>query len=686
MSKRKKSFDDKKQARQARSGTFITSLPRLHVPAGIAIIVIVVFLAYLPCINGGFVMDDDLLLAKNAFVRASDGVYKFWSTTDPVDYWPLTNTAFWLEWRLWGENPGGYHVTNLILHIVETLLIWVILRKLSISGAFLAAIIFAVHPVNVESVAWIASRKNLLAMLFFLLSILWYIKFFERARLRLAAKQFIARCPPSIAHYFLWYWLSLMAFLLAMLSKGSAAILPVLLMGIVWWLRLLTRRDAVRIAPFFLIAIMMAVVNMWFQTHGVGEAFYTATITERLLGAGSVIWFYLYKAILPIDLVFVYPQWHIGTGNPLWWLPLSAAIAVTAVLWLNRKGWGRPLLFSWGFFCVSLVPVMGFTVVGFMKYSLVADHYQHIAIIGVIALLSAGFSAWHQGMRGALARTAIALGIIAVGTLTLMTWRQSGIYRGGMTLFQDTLNKNPECWMAHYGLGQALFKTGRPREEIEQYEQALRMKPDYAEAHNNLGAALTDTGRPEEAIEHCEQALRLKPDYPEAQYNLGYALASAGRLQEAIEHYEQALRLVPDYANAHNNLGNALKATGHYQEAIEHFRQALRLSPNLIEAHNNLGATLAQTGRTEEAIEHFEQALRLKPDSATIWNNLALAYAGMRQSSEAIAAAQKAFGLARSQGKTEMAKQIEDWLNAYRVKLLNHPNASPSGESNRPAQ
>jgi protein O-mannosyl-transferase len=176
MPKRKKSFDNNKQALQARSGTFIASLIRLSVLAGVAVIVLIAFFVYLPCINGGFVLDDTLLLAKNDLIRNPDGLRKLWCTTVSIDYWPMTNTSFWIEWRLWGMNSTGYHVTNLILHIVETLLICIILRKLSIPGAFLAAMLFAMHPVNVETVAWIASRKNMLAMLFFLLSILWYLK------------------------------------------------------------------------------------------------------------------------------------------------------------------------------------------------------------------------------------------------------------------------------------------------------------------------------------------------------------------------------------------------------------------------------------------------------------------------------------------------------------------------------
>jgi tetratricopeptide (TPR) repeat protein len=293
---------------------------------------------------------------------------------------------------------------------------------------------------------------------------------------------------------------------------------------------------------------------------------------------------------------------------------------------------------------------MGFTDVGFMKYSLVADHYQHIAVIGVIALAAAGWSIWHERARNR-AHWATAIAVVTVGAFTFLTYQQNELYHDAVTLYQDTLLKNPECWIAKNNLGIELFLAGQLQAPIKYYEQALQLKPDYAPAHNNLGLALNKAGRFQEAIENYEQALSLQPKYPEAFNNLGYALANAGRLQEAIEHYEQALRLKPDYANA----------------------------------HNNLGAALAKAGRLPEAIEHYQQALRLKPGYAYLYYNLALAYARMQQSSEAIAAARKGLELARSQGQGVQAKQIEDWLNAYRLNLSNSPNVSPSSESNRPA-
>ncbi len=644
MSNRQKSSD--KRSTQAGYKSFVSLFAPLGTAVGISLIVIVAAVIYLPSINGGFILDDGRLVTENDLVRASDGMHRFWCTTEATDYWPATNTTFWIEWRLWGISPTGYHVSNLILHIIESLLIWVILRKMSIPGAFLAALIFTVHPVNVESVAWIAQRKNMMAMLFFLLSILWFLK----ADMPTA----IAGMAPARSHggpwepesfssftlhpssFLYWYWLSLAAFLLAMLSKGSAAVLPVVVLGIVWWLRPLTRRDAVRSLPFFAVAAALAGVNVWFQSHGSEIVIRNVGFAERLFGAGGVVWFYLYKAILPVDLAFVYQQWQIKAGNLWWWLPLAAVIVVTALLWRYRKGWSRPFLFAWGFFCVSLVPVMGFTDVGFMEYSLVADHYQHIAIIGVIALAAAGWGIWHQHGKETAYWTTTVVAVTAAGMLAFMTWRQSSIYSGAMTLYQSTVEKNPDCWMAHNNLGLTLFNSGRLQEPIEHYKRALQLKPDYPDACCNMGIALAKLGRLQEAMENYEQALRINPKYFKAHNNMGAALSQAGRPKEAIEHYEQALRIKSDYSPAHFNLGNVLLDMGRYQEAIAHYERVLRLNPDNYEAYNRLGSALAKTGRTAEAIANYEQALRLKPDYSDAHNNLAVTLVQTGRPEEAI--------------------------------------------------
>ncbi len=505
------------------------------------LLLIFIGVAYFPAVRGQFIWDDNLLVAGNQLVHAPDGLYRLWFTTEPSDYWPLTNSTFWIEWRLWENNPVGYHFTNLLLHFASALLLWKILAKLSIPGAYLAALLFAVHPVNVESVAWIAQRKNTLAMLFFLLSILSYLRDLEGPRTTDDG-------PPKHR----WYGLSLLAFVLAMLSKGSVAILPVVLLLIVWWQRgRIALRDLGRTVPFFLVAGALTGVNIWFQTHG-GEAIRTASIPERLIGAGAIIWFYWSKALVPIDLSFVYPQWQIDLSDWLWWLPALAALAVTAALgWLahrRRSDWARALLFSWLFFCVALLPVLGLTDVYFMKFALVADHYQYIAIIAVVALIAAGCSVWYRCATSAGRRGAI----IAAGALVVsFAWtshQQSRLYVDPTTLYVATLKSNPNCWLIHVNLGKEFLVAGRRADAIRQFEQAVQIKPDLAEAHNNLGRTLLDAGSVPQAISHLEEALRLKPDYADAHSNLANALAVVGRTQEAKQHFQRALQLKPDCA------------------------------------------------------------------------------------------------------------------------------------------
>ena len=714
MPKRKKT--PLKHASRVQSAYAIASAQQLRILAGTALIVVIVFLAYLSSISGDFILDDDVLLTENPLVKAPDGPYRFWCSTEAMDYWPVTNTILWIEWRLWGMHSTGYHITNLILHVVESLLVWVVLRNLSIPGAFFAALIFAVHPVNVESVAWISSRKNLMAMLFFLPSILWYFMArmpraraetaavrshggpWERERADTAAvcshggpwERVSMEIPSPVApcHSTLWYWLSLAAFTLAMLSKGSAAVLPVLLLLIAWWLRSTAsvptpvsaktglstylRRDLLRTVPFFLIALALAAINVWFQKHGTEVVGRTAGFVERLLGAGGVVWFYLFKASLPFDLAFIYPRWNIEAGNPLWWLPLTAALFVTAVLWLYGKTWSRPILFAWGFFCAALVPVMGFIDVGFMQYSLVADHYQHIAIIGVIALASVGWSEWHRLMRiGARWTTAVA--VLIVVSFTLLTYQQNGIYRDDISLYKAALAKNPSCSIAHNNLGFALYNLGRPLEAIEYYGQALALDPKYAQAKNNLGVALVRIGRLQDGIDQFEQVLRFKPNDRDAHDNLGSVLLDVGRVGDSIYHCKQALLQKPNDPAAQYNLGNALIKTGSLKEAIMHYEQALRANPDYPQVHNNLAGALIMAGRLQEGIEHLKQALRLMPEDINSWHNLAKVHAMNHQSSEAIAAARKALELARSRGRTEQAQQIENWLNSYRASLSEPP-------------
>jgi hypothetical protein len=311
-----------------------------------AALILVTTIVYFPALRGEFILDDDLLLTRNTLINAPDGLFRIWCTTEPQDYWPITNSSFWLEWRLWGTSPTGYHVVNLALHLASTFLIWRILRNLSIPGASFAALLFAIHPVNVESVAWIAQRKNVLALIFMLLSGLWYLKTVIPKAHQQDDVTTIRPSPLLSAVRNPWYWISLCAFVVAMLSKGSVVVLPLLLLLTIWWWRgRILLADWAKLMPFVVVGAVLTGVNVWFQTHGSGEVIRDAGVLGRLLAAGAIVWFYLYKALVPINLSFIYPNWEINPGGLFWWIPLALLVLVTAGLWMNRRTrWVRAVL------------------------------------------------------------------------------------------------------------------------------------------------------------------------------------------------------------------------------------------------------------------------------------------------------------------------------------------------------
>jgi tetratricopeptide (TPR) repeat protein len=298
------------------------------------------------------------------------------------------------------------------------------------------------------------------------------------------------------------------------------------------------------------------------------------------------VWFYLYKALWPLNLMFVYPRWSIDASNPLSYLPGLLAATVGVVCWHYRRQWGRPVLFALGYFVVLLLPVLGFIDIYFMRYSLVADHWQYFSILGPIALLAAALAAAGEPLGKAHPRLGVALGGL--------TWKQSHIYADQETLWQDTLAKNPACWLAYNNLGCIRLNQGQMDEAIRQCEEAIRLNPDYALAHFNLGTALDKQGQTDQAIRQYEEAIRLEPDNAEAHNNLGDALDKDGQIDGAITQFQDAIRLQPGNADAHYNLGNARGKKGQVGEAISQYQEAIRLKPDYAEAHNNLGTALYQ--------------------------------------------------------------------------------------------
>lgn len=571
-----------------------------------ALIVVLTVVAYTPALRGGFVWDDDMYITHNEMVKDRDGLYRLWFTTGISNYYPLTSSLWWLEWRMWGGCAAGYHVVNVLLHAVNAVLVWIVLRRLRIRGAWLAALVFAIHPVNVGTVAWISELKNTLSMFFYAMTIVLYLRFDEEGR-------------------WSWYGLSLAAFLLALLSKTAVAMLPIVLLGCRWWLHgQVRRKDVLYSLPFFVLSMSLGLVTIWFEHYRVLEQHPARMegFLSRLASAGCVPWFYLYKALLPLDLIAIYPKWTINASVWFSYLPGTLLVGGLALFWWKRRTWGRPLFFGVGYFAVALFPVLGFIDIGFNQYSLVADHWQYYSIIGPIALaVAAAASIWRR-----LGEWGQAIGVLAsVGVLTVLgaaTWIRADVYTTAETLWQDTVARNPNAWVAHNNLANELSSEGRVQEAIGHYEQALRIKPDYVQAHNNLGVELAGLGRFDDAIKHFEQALRVEPDNQEAHNNLAFALLKVGKIEEGIKHLEQAVRINPNSAEGHCNLANALVQAGRIEDALGHYEQAVQLKPDFAQAHNSLGIAFERLGRTPEAKDQYEQALRLEPDYAEAHHNL----------------------------------------------------------------
>ena len=615
-------------------------------------LVVVTLIAYLPGLRGGFVWDDEAWTSNiSGLLRDFSGLRLMWcKLTALQQYYPLTGTTFWLDYHLWGFWPLPYHVENVFLHALAALLFWQLLRRLDVAGAWLAAAIFALHPVMVESVGWITERKNVLSLVFYLGALLAYgrfVSFWKEDNDSAPSND----SPPR------WraYSFALLLALGALLAKTTTFSLPAVILLICWWKRgrIRWRADVLPTLPFFALAIGLCVVTAWLEKNYVGAQGpeFAMSFPEQCLVAGQALWFYVGKLLWPVNLCFVYPRWHLNAGSGLQWLYPISAVGALFTLWLARKQIGRAPAAAAFFFVGTLFPVLGFMSVYGMLYSFVWDHWVYLSSLGLIALAAALVAQVTRYLR----TPAVLYGFAAVilPLLTVLTWRQGAVYNDVETLWRDTLARNPDCWMAEINLGMAFLQTNKPQEAIPHFEQALRIKPNYAEAHYNVGTALLQMSRPQEAIARYEQALRIKPNYFEAHYNAGNAFLQINKPQEAIAHYEQALRIKPNLAEAHYNAGNAFLQMSRPQEAIAHFEQALRLKPNFAETENNLGMAFLQINKPREAIAHFEQALRLKPNFAEAENNLGNAFLQMNKPQEAIVHFEQALRLKPNYTKAE---------------------------------
>jgi protein O-mannosyl-transferase len=602
-----------------------------------------VFIAYAPVFRAGFVWDDESHLTQNPCIVGPLGLKEIWTSTRAV-YYPLVLTTFRALHKFVGLHPLPYHILNVLLHAGSAVLLWRVLRQLGVRGAWLGAALWALHPVTVQSVAWVTELKNTQSCLFYLLSISCFLNWEEQSHTR--------KRPIKST---LMFSLSLVCFVLATLSKPSVVMLPIVFALCIWWRRgRIEWKDGVPLAPFLLISAIASLWTIWeqkFHASAVGPE-WAQTWHERLIIAGRAIWFYLAKLVWPHPLIFIYPRWEIHPSQLMAYLPLLAAAGGLFLVWLLPGKAGRAVFFAAAYYVVSLFPVLGFFSVYFFRYSFVSDHFQYLASMGPLALAGAAISESFRRLtvEASLGRGVVFLRVglcsILLMLLATLTRQQSAVYHDLITLYTRTLAKNPACWMAHYNLGIALHDHGETDQAITHYRQAIKLRPRYAEAHYNLGRILAEKGEFNDAINHYEAALTINPADPEAHNNLGATLFQAGRVDDAIAHYEKALAVRPDYAEASCNLADALLSKGDMDGAIAHYLTCVAVLPNHADAQYNLASALLRKGRIDEAIVHYEKALELLPKNAEAHVNLGSALLAKDRVVDAIAQYKEALRLA----------------------------------------
>ena len=535
---------------------------------------------------------------------------------------------------------------NLLLHTANALLLWRLLKRLALPGAWLAAALFALHPVQVESVAWVSELKNVLMLFFYLLAVRAWVEFQEKEEGR----------RKNAEGAFWWYYLGALGLAaLALCAKTTACTLPVTLLLILWlkrkpigWVRL------AQTLPFFGLSLGMGLLTMWWERYhqGTQGTLFAMSWLQRVLVASHAFWFYLGKLVWPVNLTFSYPRWTINTADVSSYLWLAAAAAaLVGVVYFTRRFHGRGVATALIFFVVTLSPVLGFIMLYTFRYTYVADHYQYVACIGPLALVAAFIESRRQQfgaifhLPSSLFPLLSSLFYLLLLVLAVLTWRQCGMYADAETLWRATLAQNPDSWMAESNLGQVLINRGSWDEGIRHSERALRLNPDDIVAHCNLGAALAAQGKWAEASQEYQRALQINPHFAGACDGLGNVLFAQGKWVEAMQQFTRALQLNPDYAAAHCDSGAALAAQGKWTEAIPHYERALQLNPDYAQAHCNLGAALAAQGKWTEAMQHYERALQLDPDYAQAHYNLGLALIAFGQATAAIQQLERAVQL-----------------------------------------
>ena len=581
-----------------------TSARALAGPA--ALIAVLTLGAYLPALSADFIWDDDWWVTNNAAVQSWGGIWRLWS--DPSvnqQYYPLTSTSFWLDCRIWGLNPFGYHLTNVLLHAANAVGLWLVLRALRVPGAWVSAAVFALHPVNVETAAWITERKNALSGLFFFFALLTYLRYVT---------------VPTRRSYFS----SLVLYLGALLSKTVTCVFPAVVVILIWWQRGRLRwRDISALIPFLLLGAAAGTMTAWIEIEHAGAAGdpWELNWLQRCQLAGRALWFYALELVWPARLMFVYPRWQLD-AHAVWpYVYPIAALTVAAVLWSCRQRIGRGPLAAVAVYTVVLFPALGFFRVFFVRYSYVQDHFQYLASGALIALFVAiaARAGRSLGLRRAAACAPPAIVILLLGALT---WNRAHAFRNSETLWRDSLTKNFDAWLPHNNLGIILAERGLYADAVEHYEHALRLEPSYPETYFNYGHALIDLGRLDEGLAMLGAGLERNSEFASVHYTIGYHLQQQGRLDESIDAYRAALAVDPRHRKAHFALGETLLKASRYAEAQGHYRRAVERNSPFASDYNNLAGVLLKNGEAAEAERLYRKAIEMDSDYADAHFNL----------------------------------------------------------------
>lgn len=619
--------------------------------------------AYQPAWNGKPVWDDNAHFTNPA-LYSLDGLRRIWTQPGVTQqYYPLVHSVFWVEHKLWEYRPMGYHFTNILLHLVSALLLLKILRRLDVPGAWLATAIFALHPIQVESVAWISELKNTLSGVCYLASALIYLKF-DRER------------KP------VFYCVALGLFLAGLMSKTVIATLPAALLVVFWWKRgrLSWKRDVAPLIPFFCSGLSAGLFTAWMERKLIGAegSEFAFSIVERFLIAGRAFWFYLGKLFWPENLIFIHPRWNVSQA--VWWQYLfpAAALLLLGVLWVLRKR-RRGFLAGLLFFAGTLFPALGFFNVYPFRYSFAADHFQYLAGIGPITLAAVGITkTFSLFEKRAPSLKPMACGVL-MAALVVLTWRQCGMYTDNETLWRITTAKNPDSWMAHDNLGNALSDSGKVDEAIIEHAKALKLRPDSAEVYSDLANALLQNGQIEEAIADYKKSLAIDPRDQVTHYNLGNVLLhQTGQLDEAIHHLEQCVEIEqslkrPENVYAYYDLGVALYKKGRFQESVAHYEKALQIQPQFTAAQSNLAWALATCPEASvrnglRAVELAQESNRITGDRNPVTlRTLAAAYAEAGRFPEAIETAQRALEMATVQSDAGLVEALQVQVALYQA-------------------